>query len=89
MPPGSWKKTTDLIVTNVREQMARLKAYYRHMGSCWDCKKKLVFYDYDLSHKPGGWKIALHVNPAMLQAPQLQARTVPVCIDCHQRRAAA
>ena len=89
MPNGSWKKTTDLIVTSVREQMMRLKTYYQHMGSCWDCKKKLAFYDFDLNHKPGGWKIAHHVNPAKLQAAQLQARTVPVCIACHDRRSAA
>lgn len=89
MPNGSWKKATDVIVISVRQQMMRLKTYYRHMGSCCDCKKKLAFYDFDLPHKPGGWKIAMHVNPAKLQLPQTQARTVPVCMDCHLRRSAA
>lgn len=89
MRNSSWKMTTDLIVTSVREQMARLKTYYRQMGNCWDCKKKLAYYDYDLAHKPGGWKIALHVNPAKLHEAELQARMVPVCMDCNERRSAA
>ena len=89
MTTVTWKKTTDLIATSVREQMLRLKAYYRCMGSCWDCKRRLAFYDYDDGGKPTGWRVARqapHPPPAELAG---EARIVPVCLDCHQRRMAA
>ena len=89
MPNGSWKKTTDLIVTSARQQMMRLKTYYRCMGNCWDCKKKLAFYDYDAADRVTGWRIAQHVGNARLQDAKGEARAVPVCLECHQRRAVA
>ena len=85
----SWKKTTDLIVTSIREEMVRLKTYYRHMGSCWDCKKKLAFYDYDRAERATAWRIAQHVLKDALREAKVESRAVPVCMECHQRRAIA
>lgn len=89
MTTVTWKKTTDLIVTSVREQMLRLKAYYRCMGSCWDCKKQLAFHDYDDSAKATGWRVARQALHAPLGGLVGEARSLPVCLDCHQRRLAA
>lgn len=91
MATVTWKKTTDLIVSSVREQMLRLKTYYRCMGSCQDCKKRLAFNDYDDSGRNTGWRIARAAHEAGLprRGGISEARTVPVCMECHQRREAA
>jgi hypothetical protein len=89
MSTVAWKKTTDLIVNNVREQMLRLKTYYRCMGGCWDCKRRLSFYDYDDASRVTGWRIARLDPDAPRRASVSEARTVPVCLECHQRRLAA
>ncbi len=89
MTTVTWKKTTDLIVTSVREQMLRLKTYYRCMGSCQDCKRRLAFNDYEDAGRNTGWRIARATTEAGTRSGIAEARTVPVCMDCHQRRLAA
>jgi hypothetical protein len=88
MTTVTWKKTTDLIVTSVREQMLRLKTYYRCMGSCSDCKQKLAFNDYDDAGRITGWRIVRSAAETR-HAALSDVRTAPVCIACHERRRAA
>jgi hypothetical protein len=59
--------------------MRRLHAYYRNMGKCWRCKRRLFYTDYDLSDRQTGWRIRPLAKGA--EGPP-GAREVPVCIAC-------
>ena len=59
------KKTANFFRTrlSVALEMRRLQAYFRSVGCCARCQKRLVLDELDRADLPGGWKLepdALH-----------------------------